>query len=68
MGLFTKSKENPLVSPAKDLGRLNCEECGTIAEEMFLTDDSMLCCNECVEAVLRKQRFEKEEAEFNNIN
>lgn len=63
---MSKTSDNPITKVHENIGRLECEECGNTAAEMISTKDGLLCCNECIEAHLRRKRFEDEEEEWNS--
>lgn len=64
--LFKVSKEGNFLAEAdKNATSLVCEECGTEAPKLYSCDVFLYCVN-CAEAHLRRERFKREEDEWNN--
>jgi hypothetical protein len=44
-----------------------CEECGYQTETLTVIKKLFLVCKDCIEAIDRRARFKREEAEWNRI-
>lgn len=64
MGQSKNSKRIPMLDTNKDVGDLQCVGCQEYRSVLYKIFP-WAYCYECAEAILRRERFEREEKEWN---